>query len=256
MKYITEKYNSLIEFERSLHRERKGTTSNEFNSKFIGVESEKVANELLMFGDSKKVKEIQMQDKKRFNKSCNRLIKTPCGFIPNVGAVLAGHPVNMFGIKSEPYKNSKVLNLIYDPSCDFAQTANNIAAAGAKMLNVVNTLESRGYRINLYIASIAHPVYEGLKIDKNKILALFVKIKDSGKQLNINKIAYPLANPAFFRWHTFVWSDTVDGIINRYVPTKDTCTNCIKRYINNAILLTYYEIKRKSETEILKEVLK
>lgn len=129
---------------------------------------------------------------------------------------------------------------------------------GEKMLNVVNTLEARGYRVNLYAADVCHPQINYSKYDKTKALALFVKIKDSGKHLNISKVAYPLANPAFLRYHVFKWYDTM---LEDLTNTGSTSCNAYipdilrKTFPNGCFWESFYTVRNKTEKEIIENIL-
>ena len=108
----------------------------------------------------------------------------------------------MYNVKQTTYRNTKVLNFVYfiGASCDVDKK--ELAAAGAKLLNIINTLEAQGYRMNIFAARCIVPIINGKEQNKSR-LNLAIKIKDSGKHLNITKIAYPIAHPSFFRRHCF-----------------------------------------------------
>ncbi len=266
MKYITEKYNSLLDFKKSLERESVGYTAKEFNPDFIGCQSEEKANELLLNGDQKSVRMINEKQKKSFVQSKNKLYKSNIGFTPCMGAVMAGHPCNMYNIRSVKYKDSKIINIFYALDVDWRVNHKDIAAVGAKILNVVASLEHIGYRVNLYVTSVSHPVIGAKrKCDFNKLLSLFIRIKESGKQLNISKIAFPLANPAFYRWFSFKWNNTVcKDIVNTVVLTTEDYIFKYKESIcknfrfteKDFIIESYYTLKNKSETAIMKDILR
>ena len=261
MKYITEKYDSLITFEKSLNRERIGRMIDEgFNPDFVGVESEEKANNLLLYGDEKTVKKIECKELKRFKTTKNTLYRSPVGFTPCVGAVMAGHPNNMYNIHQTQYNSCKILNFFYAIDVAWNVSAADITAVSVKILNVIAALESKGYRVNLYITSVCYPVINK-KTTYNTLLSLFVKIKDSGKKLNISKIAYPLTNPAMYRWHTFKWGDTVcKDLTNTVVLTKESNLHTVKDSIRKQFrckfaLESYYTMENKSEKEIIKEMI-
>lgn len=260
MEYITEKYDSLIAFAESLHRERIGRMIDKgFRSSFIGVESEEKANDLLLYGDEKTVKKIECKELKRFKSTKSTLYRSPVGFTPCVGAVMAGHPNNMYNIHTTQYNSCKVLNLFYAIDVPYFISTDDITAVSVKILNVIAALESKGYRVNLYIASVCYPIINK-KTTYSTLLSLFVKIKDSGKKLNISKIAYPLTNPAMYRWHTFKWGDTVcKDLTNTYVLTKASLyiikDSIRKQFRCKFILESYYTMKDKSEEEIIKEMI-
>lgn len=266
MKYITEKYNSLIDFKKSLEREKIGFMPYGFNKEWNGCESEQQANELLLYGDQKSVQLIQTKQKKRFKTTKNTIYTSPIGFTPCMGSVMAGHPNNMYNIRSESYKNSKVINYFYALDVNHTVSHEKIAEVSAKILNVVASLENMNYRVNLYVTSVCNPVVlysKSKKTDLNTLISLFVRIKDSGKQLNISKVAFPLSNPAMFRWFVLSWISRVKkNVVNTTVLTFDeystkTIRESIKRNFKGEFYLdSYYTAENKTEKQILENILK
>jgi hypothetical protein len=261
MEYITERYESLNAFAKALERERVGYLSHDFDSEFIGVKDEETANKLFLYGDEKTAHLIQDAKTKRERTAKKTTVyRSQCGFIPNIGAVMAGHPLNMLNVKQEP-KKTKVLNLVYLVGCSYKYKPTELAQAGEKMLNIVNTLEARGYRVNLYAADVSHPTINHKKNDTGKVVTVLVKIKDAGKHLNISKIAYPLANPAFFRYHIFKWYDTViKDATNAFDASNDEITKALHKVFpvspKNCAWESFYTVRNKTEKEILENIFK
>lgn len=247
-----EKYNSLLDFKKALSREKKGTIGEVFDPDFVGVENEEKANELFSYGDQKTVRLIQNCSKKVAKKTTTKIYNAPNGFAPNIGAVMTGHPYNMINIKSTIVK-TKVINLVYFIAAPFYITAEELASAGAKVLNIVYTLENQGYKVNLYAACAAKPTLKF--ITKNKVIATGVKIKDSGKQLNISKIAYPIANPAFFRYHIFRWVNTMDNLDNcATIRDEKILQDVANKLCKGAKYLTATNMNQ-PESELIKKIL-
>lgn len=248
-----EKYDNITTFVESLNRPRKGTMAEDnFHPYFVGVESESKADDLLLNGDietANKIKAIAYKQTPKGTKTS--IINAPFGFVPNVPRYLSGRPDCMFNVKSQTYKNTKVLNLVYYVGAPCDIKANDLATVGVKLLRVIATLENNGYRCNLYAARYV------ISETKKDTFNLFVKIKDSGKQLNLAKIAYPIAHPAFFRYHSFVWIDTQKSIKNTYVVTdtkvlESTC----KKFNKSAKWVNYTILSEQTEEQILDNILK
>lgn len=111
MEYITERYESLNAFAKALERERVGYLSHDFDSEFIGVKDEETANKLFLYGDEKTahlIQDAKTKTKRERTAKKTTVYRSQCGFIPNIGAVMAGHPLNMLNVKQEP-KKTKVL---------------------------------------------------------------------------------------------------------------------------------------------------
>lgn len=257
---VNERYNSIAEFQKALKRKKIGEIydeTEEGRADFYGTNTHEEANKLLVNGDVFTATTIEnCTSNKKFNRTTNTIKQDFCGFAPNVGAVVSGSPINMYNVKRTTYRNTKVLNLIYFIGASCVVSKKEIAAAGAKLLNIINTLEARGYRINLFAARCATPIING-KIQKNSLLNLAIKIKDSGKHLNITKIAYPIAHPAFFRRHCFKWTDTVCENITDTYSSRDPriLKAAADKICKGAKFVSFYTLSKQSEEDILKYVL-
>lgn len=257
---VNERYNSIAEFQKALERKKIGKMYDENKegcADFYGTNTHEEANKLLVNGDIFTATTIEnCTSNKKFNRTTNTIKQDFCGFVPNVGAVVSGSPTNMYNVKRTTYRNTKVLNLVYFIGASCGVSKKEIAAAGAKLLNVINTLEARGYRINLFAARCATPIING-KIQKNSLLNLAIKIKDSGKHLNITKIAYPIAHPAFFRRHCFKWADTVCKNITDTYSSRDPkiLKAAADKICKGAKFVYFYTLSEQSEEDILKCIL-
>lgn len=259
---VSERYNSIADFKKSLERKKIGKMYDEseeyiFTKDFCGTSTHEEADELLINGDTFTAKIIEGCNKnKRLDRTTNTIKQDFCGFVPNVGAVVSGSPINMYNVKQTTYRNTKVLNIVYFIGAGYNVRTKELSAAGAKLLNVINTLEARGYRINLFAARCVIPNING-KQQSNSLLNLAVKIKDSGKHLNITKIAYPIAHPSFFRRHCFKWADTVcKNITDTYSSTNTKILKAAADKIcKGAKFVNFYTLSEQSEGDILKHIL-
>ena len=259
---VNERYNSIADFKKSLERKKIGKMYDEsdeyvFDKDFCGTSTHKEADELLINGDTFTAKIIEGCNKnKRFERTTNTIKQDFCGFVPNVGAVVSGSPINMYNVKQTTYRNTKVLNIIYFVGASCATDKEELAKAGAKLLNVINTIEARGYKINLFVATCLIPQINGRKRSDSR-LNLAVKIKDSGKHLNITKIAYPIAHPSFFRRHCALWVNTVcKNATNGYMVTDTKeLTAAADKICKGAKFVNFYTLSKQSEEDILRYVL-
>lgn len=259
---VSERYNSIAEFQKALDRKKIGKMYDEgnkyvFDKDFCGTSTHKEANELLTNGDTFTAKIIEGCNKnKRLNRTTNTIKQDFCGFAPNVGAVVSGSPINMYNVKQTTYRNTKVLNLVYFIGASCGVGIKELAAAGAKLLNIINTLEVQGYRMNIFAARCLVPIINGRAQNKS-LLNLAVKIKDSGKHLNITKIAYPIAHPSFFRRHCFKWADTVCKNLTSTYPERDqdVLKAAADKICKGAKFVNFYTLSEQSEEDILKYIL-
>ena len=162
----------------------------------------------------------------------------------------------MYNVKQTTYRNTKVLNIVYFIGASYDVDKKELAAAGAKLLNIINTLEAQGYRTNIFAARCIIPKING-KTQKNSLLNLAVKIKDSGKHLNITKIAYPVAHPSFFRRHCFAWADRVcKNVTDTYSSTDPKILKAAADKIcKGAKFVNFYTLHTESEEDILRYIL-
>lgn len=256
---INERYNSIADFQKALERREVGYMYNResTNVDFRGTKTHEEADKLLINGDTFTAKIIQgCNIQKKNNRTTNTIKQDFCGFVPNVGAVVSGSPINMYNVKQTTYRNTKVLNLVYfiGASCDVDKK--ELAAAGAKLLNIINTLEAQGYKINLFVATCLIPQINRRKRTDSR-LNLAVKIKDSGKHLNITKVAYPIAHPAFFRRHCFLWVDTVckDATNGYTVTDTKELTAAADKICKGAKFVNFKTLSKQSEEDILRYIL-
>lgn len=258
---INERYNSIADFRKSLGRKKIGKIYDEKYkgfADFYGTETHEEADNLLINGDTITAKTIDIcVSKRKFDRTANTIKRDFCGFVPNVGAVVSGSPLNMYNVKQTTYSSTKVLNLIYFIGAHCNVKTKELTAAGVKLLNVINTLEARGYRINLFAARCVIPIING-KRQSNSRLNLAIKIKDSGKHLNITKIAYPIAHPSFFRRHCFQWADRVCKNIADTYSMRDPkiLSAAADKICKGAKFVNFYTLSEESEEDILRYILK
>ena len=175
-----------------------------------GTKTWEEANELLISGDAKSAEMIrtsgQIRTPKRTN--VNRPIPT-CnvyGYLPHIPNYVAGIPTDMINHRSIVAKQ-KVITIIVAGAVNWTWSAQKLADVNAKVVTAIRMIEAGGVRCNLYSY---YGAYEG----KESVGAL-VKVKDSGRYLEIEKMAYAMVNPAFFRRHFFRFLETRKELTDR-----------------------------------------
>lgn len=257
---VNERYNSIAEFQKALERKKIGKMYDEDEegyADFYGTNTHEEANKLLVNGDIFTATTIEnCTSNKKFNRTTNTIKQDFCGFVPNVGAVVSGSPINMYNVKQTTYRNTKVLNFVYFIGASCGVDKKELAAAGAKLLNIINTLEAQGYRTNIFVARCIVPIINGKEQNKSR-LNLAIKIKDSGKHLNITKIAYPIAHPSFFRRHCFKWADTVCENLTSTYPESSlgVLKAAADKICKGAKFVNFYTLSKQSEEDILRYIL-
>ena len=261
-KDFLEKFESISEFQRAIntrevHEFYKDILSSENATKtFTGTESYEEAENLLLHGDKGIAAKLVECNGKRMNEAKkNTIYNSPVGFVPNIPNYLSGRPDNMFAVKTQTYKSCKVLNVCVNSAVSFDVTTKDIIAFNQKLLNVVYTLEKRGYRLNLYVGVVA-------EFSKSKnIGACFIKVKDSGKLLNVTNVAYPLCNASFLRRHFFKWVETNGKTFARSygcITPRNESEKAIRQLFNrtkNISLIITSDMLYYSESEIMNVIM-
>lgn len=129
------------------------------------------------------------------------------GYQPCVPRYLQGLPDSMIDHKVVTIK-SKIVNIVKDIGYAGYVKAETMENESLKVLKLVQSLESKGYRVNLYISFVSDVPYTSKKLNMQ------IKIKDSGQKLNIKQVAFPLVHPSMFRRIVF-------GLIERLEETKN-----------------------------------
>ena len=261
-KDFLEKFESISEFQRAIntrevHEFYKDILSSEKATKtFTGTESYEEAENLLLHGDKSMSAQLVECKGKRMNETNKTTIyNSPIGFVPNIPNYLSGRPDNMFSVKTQTYKSCKVLNVCVNSAVACSVETKDIIAFNQKLLNVVYTLEKRGYRLNLYVGVVA----EFSK--SSNIGACFIKVKDSGKLMNVTNVAYPLCNASFLRRHFFKWVETNGKTFSRSygcIAPRVESEKAIKQLFNrtnNISLIITSDMLYYSESEIMNVIL-
>ena len=261
-KDFLEKFESISEFQRAINTRKvdrfyKNRMSSENNGKeFTGTESYEEAENLLLCGDKSIAAQLVECNGKRMNETKkNTIYNSPVGFVPNIPNYLSGRPDNMFAVKTQTYKSCKVLNVCVNAITKCIVESEDILAFNKRLLNVVYTLEKRGYRLNLYVGATLY--FECT----NNVGACFIKVKDSGKLLNVTNVAYPLCNVSFARRHIFRWIETARKTFSRSygcIAPRVESEKAIKQLFNrtkNISLIITSDMLNYSESEIMNVIL-
>jgi len=132
------------------------------------------------------------------------------GYAPHVPNAIAGYPMSMITTKPSEQKN-KVITIVYHMTARAQTNANDFVVAGKKMLDVITTLETQGYRVGLNL------------IDSNTKHSEWafntVQIKHWRQPSNPLKISYALIHPSFFRRHGFRWLETQPELTEMTFPS-------------------------------------
>lgn len=174
---------------------------------FTKTNSYEEAEDLLLHGwdfmSQKLTKEIQNKKCKQSYK--NKTVYGVQGFQACVPRYLQGMPDSMLSNKRVVTKQ-KTIDIVKDFGYSGRTTTDVMEEESIKVLRLVDSLESKGYRVNLSLVFVSK--YRG------KYIGIMVKIKNASQRMNIKQMAFPLVHPSMFRRVLF-------GVIERLEETKD-----------------------------------
>ena len=180
------------------------------NYSFRKVHSYDEAKELLFNGYSEALDEFKEivnmvgNDRKKISFK-NDMV----GFQPNVPNYIMGIPKSMINMHIA-YVKTPVIDIYYDSSFTGKTDSSEYIKAGKKLIKVILTLEKNNYKVNLYNCQIFCGSVNNPNLDIR-----ILKIKDSNRPFNINRMTFSIAHPAMSRGFDFEWMSKVPGGTDR-----------------------------------------
>lgn len=264
MRYIIETFDSVASFVNTINsRDRvqgssRSSTQNDFD--FTGTMSYDEANSLALYGDKKSAEKINASfrklklDSNHEQRAQAKVKRSPVGSRPCVAAALQGHPNSMYR-RTKVMVKKPICTIYYNMSASACEEQEDIADAGAKLAEVIQTIERSGVRVNLYVGNIS-------RTDSEQTF-VFAKVKDSMKDFNLLRMSYALINPSYFRRHWFHWVETCKQITaskwscgyGRPLFESDEYKDAEQIMRNKGVkfdaFVYYYQIRSKSVDEII-----
>lgn len=119
------------------------------------------------------------------------------GHYVDIGRYLSGEP-ECFGTVIEDSDTVKkpVIKLVVNLSASCCVSADTLIARGVAVVAAVDVLEAAGRRVEVVAATAHH--------GSGKQLEIRVPIKSAGQPLDIDRLAFALAHPSFYR--RLIWS--------------------------------------------------
>lgn len=177
--------------------------------RFTMTESYEAADDLLLKGDSDSAKMIvkfTASAKPVSNVLRRRPVTAVVGCLPHVPNFVAGRPNSMISYSKQP-KRERVITIVVNNSTPGSTKAETLAENSAKIVSAIKAIEANGTRVNLYL-------YIGGRSGDETAEAL-IKIKDSSKYLETEKLGYTLINPSMLRRHFFRFIETRQELTRR-----------------------------------------
>lgn len=197
---ITESYKPNVHTNQAFQDHKRDLVSlkdyNEGNR--YGTRTMDEAVELLKYGWEYGAKKINSALKILSNSKSIKLKYDIVGSQVSVPRMLQGLPTHMIHSKMVE-KKAKILNVYKDIGYNTGYTGDQIIDESAKALQIVELLEAKGYRVNLYVICGFNQHNERRSKQAGETLIVKVKVKNSSERINVKKVAFCLANPAFLR---------------------------------------------------------
>ena len=163
--------------------------------------------------------------------------KSQIGFLPSVGDVVAGNPVNMYNVRKSVRATTKVVDIVVDSTYACSTDKEEIERNAVEILTAVARLEKSGYRVGLhFIYGVQHRTSRGTVSDDYSTFFI-VTLKKANQKLDLYRICYPALHPSFFRRHCFAVFERlnkIDSGIGRIVDDIHTRIAEINRSLSKA----------------------
>lgn len=167
-------------------------TGNEY---FYGTSSMDEAIKLAEFGWSEGTERLNREIKISNTGLSRRNEFSVVGGHVSVPRYLNGHPQNMIR-KVAIERRDNIINLVRFSSVTQQITADEMISSGVKFIQLVQKLESQGYRCNVDVVFASDHNSYGSHIVR-------VRIKNSNERLNVAKMSFPMCHPSMFRRFVF-----------------------------------------------------
>lgn len=212
MRYIIKMYDSVGQFAQCMRGQNNKVFRNKKDSvdngkSFTGTESYDEADRLLRCGDAESCELLKTSLKKIRMKGSGttrsrELCASVTGFAPIVPNAIQGLPLSMMNTRVKERVNQKIVTVVYNACVSGAWDIEEIADAGAQVLDFVRQVEAGGARVNLYVMFASSA--------RTECAAAIIKVKDSTQYTNVLRAAYPMVNPSMLRRHFFRFLETTD----------------------------------------------
>lgn len=219
MEYYTKQFKSITEFTRYLENtpfnkhfepeHRRHSTREDFN--WYQTHTYEEAQDLFRNGWDYGIKKLNTKfqtSKQLLNGTKRKCIPGVVGHAPIVPLYLAGVPTNMLQ-QIQVRCKSKVVDITKSICYNVRVESDTIIAESVKALQVVQLLESQGYRVNLNVAFVS--------VERNRTIGCSIRIKGANEKLNISKLAFPMVHPSMLRRMIFRFIEVFEHTTADYI---------------------------------------
>lgn len=218
-----ETFKSVYEFEKTLNQrpvnkdfgetKEECSSSRKGNTSWYQTKSYEEADDLLVNGWNAKIGELKSEIEK-FSSAIvikrRRQQKSVVGFMPCVPNAIKGVPKAMISYtKKERLEKLNTKHIIYS-NCECAGTSGDtLLKAGLTILKMAMILDKSNVRTKIDIVPFE-------SYADGDFIGCSVNIKEYRQPFNYSKMAYPIANPSFFRRHGFRYLETLSGNLKNW----------------------------------------
>lgn len=214
-----------------------------------GTENYAEADEMITAGYPEGLKALKaVTADKTPQRASYDIYKSQIGFLPSVGDVVAGNPVNMYNVRKSVRATTKVVDVVIDNNYGCSATTEEIERNAVEITTALLRLEKSGYRVGLHILN-------GGVHYKSDDTYFIVTIKKPNQAIDLQRLSYPMLHPSFFRRHCFA----VFERLNKLTPGLARLDNEAEKHIpevNSSLAKAKFVRAREGKTadEIVKIV--
>ena len=212
-----EHFKSVYDFEETLRKRPVNKAFCELYShrsekkEWYQTSSYEEADKFLMEGWNAKIDELKTTIEKYSQNVIvqrRKQIKNVMGFVPCVPRVLKGHPKAMISYtKQERTEKRNTIHVVFNNCGTGGISGDTLLKCGLTVLKMAVILDKSNVRTKIdVVPKMSYEYYGG-----NSCYGCTVTIKDYRQSFNFSKMAYPIANPSFFRRHGFAYYEHMDG---------------------------------------------
>lgn len=216
--FIFENFKSVYDFEKALNERPVNKAYEKYgkdpashrtdDSSWFQTSSYGEADELLTKGWNAKIDEVKSACEKFSSKIAVKLRKQIfdyVGFMPSVPRAIMGYPQSMINYtKRDSTEIQRTKHIIFDNTANGGTSGEQLLKAGITVLQLAMILDKSNVKTK--IDMLPFTTYES-----GRYYGCSVTIKDYRQPFNYLKMAYPIANPSFFRRHGFRWLETLEN---------------------------------------------
>lgn len=215
-----ENFKTVYDFEKALAERPTNkdfgecASKNKGNSSWYQTKDYSEADTFLTQGWNAKIDEVKSACEK-FSTTVavkhRRIVNDYVGFMPSVPRAIQGYPQSMINItKRDSTESQRTKHIVFDNTACGGTSGEQLLKAGLTVLKLAMILDKSNVRTK--IDMLPFTSYAG-----NSMYGCSVTIKDYRQPFNYLKMAYPIANPSFFRRHGFRWLETQSGDMKKWV---------------------------------------